>query len=147
MNFWSPRALARRNWRRLWGLPGCASYQTAIIQVIKFRRGGPMCPPFTEGAHAGAPLQTVSCYYFYERNLVSVKSSGVSGQLPRTRPFVWRDSLTRLRSFGSACKLTLASGTRCRCMERNMRKSSPCGQRLNSEPLNVHGRRIGHPYA
>ena len=27
-----------------------------------------MCPPWTEGAHAGAPLQTVSCPYFYERN-------------------------------------------------------------------------------
>jgi hypothetical protein len=29
-----------------------------------------MCPPWTEGAHTGAPLQTVNCSYFYERNLV-----------------------------------------------------------------------------
>ena len=29
-----------------------------------------MCPPWVEGAHAGAPLQVMDILIFYERNLV-----------------------------------------------------------------------------
>ena len=40
-------------------LPVCS--KKGYYQVAKKRlfscRGGPMCPPLTEGAHAGAPLQ------------------------------------------------------------------------------------------
>jgi hypothetical protein len=42
-----------------------------------------MCPPWLDGAHAGAPLQDSGISYFYERNLYDYAEA---------QPQLWREN-------------------------------------------------------
>jgi hypothetical protein len=49
-----------------------------------------MCPPWPEGAHAGAPLQDGGVSYFYERNLVlRLKLLKIGARIRETSRRIW----------------------------------------------------------